>query len=346
MVYTNTFLVQGETMIPEFHVDKVGDTPVYRQVAEKIIELIGRGELKNGERLPPEREMAERLAVARGTIKKAYEELALRRVVVPARGRGTFIAAGVTPADSGRLDKAGRLIDALLANLEELRFSPQEIGNLIHLKISERQEKKAGIFIAAVDCNPESLDMFRRQIAVIARLEVKKVLLHELKNAADAERKLRDFELILCTATHYEDLTGLVPSLKKRIVRVVVSPSQQTILDLAGMTGSQKIGILCRSPQFMEIIRRKLPDYGVSPADAEGLLVGPGADVAGFIRDKHVVIIPPGYSFEIGRENKALIQRFTESGGRLVPFDYRIEKGSLLHLEERIRSLIAEEAAG
>jgi hypothetical protein len=27
-----------------------------------------------------------------------------------------------------------------------------------------------------VDCNPESLDMFRRQIAVIARLEVKKDL--------------------------------------------------------------------------------------------------------------------------------------------------------------------------
>jgi DNA-binding transcriptional regulator YhcF (GntR family) len=140
MVYTNTFLVQGETMIPEFHVDKVGDTPVYRQVAEKIIELIGSGELKNGERLPPEREMAERLAVARGTIKKAYEELALRRVVVPARGAALYRRRRDSPR-SGRLDKPGASSTLFSRTSRELRFSPQEIGNLIHLKISERRKK-------------------------------------------------------------------------------------------------------------------------------------------------------------------------------------------------------------
>jgi len=333
-------------MVPEFRVDKNGDTPVYLQIAERLTELIEAGVLGNGERLPPEREMAQGLAVARGTVQKAYEELVRRRVALPVRGRGTFVDAGGVSSDGGRLERAGSLIDSLLTELEELRFSPWEIRDLIHLKISERQEKKEGLTIAAVDCNPEALDMFHRQIAAIARLQVKKVLLAELANPVAAERRLRDFKLILCTATHFEELLALAPSLKKRIVRVVASPSRETILDLAGLGGAGPIGILCRSAQFMELVRRKLPDYGVSPGDAEGLLLSSGEDLEAFLRGKRALIVPPGYSFDPDGETRACLRRFSEKGGRLVSFDYRLERGSLLHLEEKIAELLGGEAVG
>ena len=43
-------------------------------------------------------------------------------------------------------------------------------------------------------------------------------------------------------------------------MRVVVSPSQETIIHLAGLKPSQTIGILCESPQFLAIIKLKLDE--------------------------------------------------------------------------------------
>ena len=42
-------------------------TPIYKQLVEQLTRSIKSGELKPGDRLPTERELAERLDVARGT---------------------------------------------------------------------------------------------------------------------------------------------------------------------------------------------------------------------------------------------------------------------------------------
>jgi DNA-binding transcriptional regulator YhcF (GntR family) len=325
-------------MFPDLEIDKGMDTPVYRQILEKITGLIKNGELKPGDRLPPERDLALSLGIARGTIKKAYEELARNHIIDMNRGRGTFVSFRQDTVEPGRKEKATRRIDALLTELETLRFSHREIKNLIDIQILEREERIERYFIAAVDCNPESLDMFRKQLGFISRLEVKKILLDELAREPHPEKKLGGFELILSTSTHYSELIGLVPSLREKIVQVVVSPNQETVIDLAGLGSRRKIGILCQSRQFLQIIRNKLKDFHISAAGE--LLLSGGEDVAGFIADKDVVIVPPGYSFEISKENKALIQSFTERGGKVVHFDYRIERGSLLYLEERIKALL------
>jgi len=41
-------------------------------------------------------------------------------------------------------------------------------------------------------------------------------------------------------------------------------------------------------------------------------------------------------------KNVACIQSFTQRGGKIIEFEYKIEKGSLLYLEEKIMSLLEE----
>ena len=50
-------------------------TPIYKQLVEQLTRMIKSGELKPGDRLPTERDLAETLCIARGTVKKAYKEL-------------------------------------------------------------------------------------------------------------------------------------------------------------------------------------------------------------------------------------------------------------------------------
>lgn len=61
------------------------------QVSEQIINLIADRELKAGDKLPNEFEMAQQLSVGRGTIREAIKILVSRNIVEIQRGRGTFV---------------------------------------------------------------------------------------------------------------------------------------------------------------------------------------------------------------------------------------------------------------
>jgi GntR family transcriptional repressor for pyruvate dehydrogenase complex len=55
-------------------------------------ELIVRGEYRPGDRLPPERELAERLGVQRSVVREAIRRLADRGALVAQQGSGTYLA--------------------------------------------------------------------------------------------------------------------------------------------------------------------------------------------------------------------------------------------------------------
>lgn len=56
--------------------------------------LVERGELRPGDRLPPERELAAQIGVSRPTVRTALRSLATMGVVQSKQGSGTFIADG------------------------------------------------------------------------------------------------------------------------------------------------------------------------------------------------------------------------------------------------------------
>ena len=68
--------------------------PVWAQIEEALAARISGGELRVGDRLPAERELADELGVSRGTIRQALDALAARGLIERGVGRGTFVAAG------------------------------------------------------------------------------------------------------------------------------------------------------------------------------------------------------------------------------------------------------------
>lgn len=72
-------------------VELSGRRPLYRAIHAHIAELIHRGELSPGSRLPSQRQAAERWGVARRTVMEAYEELAADGLVEGGVGRGTYV---------------------------------------------------------------------------------------------------------------------------------------------------------------------------------------------------------------------------------------------------------------
>ena len=65
--------------------------PVFIQIAELLIRDIAAGRLIEGERLPPEREMAAELNVSVGTLRKSLSELEQKGMLERIQGSGNYI---------------------------------------------------------------------------------------------------------------------------------------------------------------------------------------------------------------------------------------------------------------
>ena len=65
--------------------------PRYRAIVDTLAADITAGRIKPGTRLPPQRDMAERLGLSLGTISKAYAEAERRGLISGEVGRGTFV---------------------------------------------------------------------------------------------------------------------------------------------------------------------------------------------------------------------------------------------------------------
>ena len=67
--------------------------PVYVQLSELLIREINAGRLLDGERLPPERQMAREMGTSVGTLRKALEDLQRKGLLRRRQGSGNYVRA-------------------------------------------------------------------------------------------------------------------------------------------------------------------------------------------------------------------------------------------------------------
>jgi GntR family transcriptional regulator len=65
--------------------------PLHQQISEMLIREIGAGRMIDGEKLPPERDMAAELGIAVGTLRKALGDLERRGLLDRIQGSGNYV---------------------------------------------------------------------------------------------------------------------------------------------------------------------------------------------------------------------------------------------------------------
>ncbi len=70
-----------------------GRVAVTDEAIEKIKDMIVRGELAPGSRLPPEKDLADRLGLSRNSMREAIKALEVIRVLDVRRGDGTYVTS-------------------------------------------------------------------------------------------------------------------------------------------------------------------------------------------------------------------------------------------------------------
>jgi len=78
---------------------------LYEQIVQQIEESIRKGALKEGDRLPAERELAQQFGVSRTAVREAVKALIEKGLVEAYPGRGTFVTGGTSNALQQTLDR-------------------------------------------------------------------------------------------------------------------------------------------------------------------------------------------------------------------------------------------------
>lgn len=80
-----------------FELDRDSHVPLYAQITAQVRRMISSDTLKVGDRLPPNRELAQMLGVNRTTVTTAYAELVADGLISSHVGRGTYVTGVPSP---------------------------------------------------------------------------------------------------------------------------------------------------------------------------------------------------------------------------------------------------------
>ena len=135
---------------------------LYERIASQIEQRIAAGELKPGDQLPSENELAKQFAVSRTAVREAIKALREQRMVEVRPGKGTFITKGVPDAmrhSLGLLMKFGPPNGS--ANLVEVReiFEP-EIAALAATRITDEYINAMREAVESMDTALDDVDRF------------------------------------------------------------------------------------------------------------------------------------------------------------------------------------------
>ena len=125
---------------------RIRKTTLPEQIVEQIVALVAKGKLKQGEKLPPEKELMKQFGVGRSSIREAIHALSMMGLVVVRVGSGTYV--------SGSPDY----------------FSSQPVGQSAPIKLSEVGEAmEARIVLEQALCGMAALRATKEDLRHIER---------------------------------------------------------------------------------------------------------------------------------------------------------------------------------
>jgi DNA-binding transcriptional MocR family regulator len=200
--------------------------PLYSHLVSLLEGAISRGDLPSGTKVPPERELAQRLRISRTTVVSAYRELESRGLLRGYVGRGTFVCAAPEPSGTPFAWRGKIASAALRSSDSTLRDAIRHSSDARLLSLAAGEP--------AIDCFPTA--SFQQAIDQVLKRDARAVWRHgptegqPILREAIAERFDVPAESVLVIAGAQQGLDLLA--------RCLVDPGDAVILDRPGYLGA------------------------------------------------------------------------------------------------------------
>ncbi len=100
--------------------------PIYEQLYNNVVRLIGMGVLSPREKLPTVRALAQQLGINPNTVSKSYQMLEQNGYIYSAVGKGSFVADNSTVIN-GKLEEAKKDLIKALKTASDVGITKEEV---------------------------------------------------------------------------------------------------------------------------------------------------------------------------------------------------------------------------
>jgi DNA-binding transcriptional regulator YhcF (GntR family) len=263
-------------------INESSGVPIYKQIVDQVEYMIEAGQLQDGDRLPSSRMLAAHLSINRNTVARAYAELRDQGFVVARRRSGMIVAGAGEARDKARTrDEAREILKESIARCLELGLSPGEISSLAYHH--SLQVERLDVKVSFVECNAERAEYFARELSEQLDLPVNALVLSDLTPA-----DLTSDDLVVTTFYHLSEVrkrareSGSGPE----VAAIVIAPHVTTLVKLAQLPKSSRVGILYSTRDQAESIQQSFAQANLAGVDV--IEARDGEPVTGY----DVVVIP------------------------------------------------------
>jgi GntR family transcriptional repressor for pyruvate dehydrogenase complex len=187
-------------MSDALNVRQVKKAKVYHEIVAQLRELIAQGRIKPGDRLPPERELAELFRASRNSVRDALRVLEQMGLIESRQGDGTYVRS-VSPEElteplallllqsrnqMRELWEVRRLLEPAVAEFAAARATEEELAEMASVLEAQRRKVEAGFLALEEDT------AFHELIAQAAR---NTVILRVMDTLVDLLRQSRERSL-------------------------------------------------------------------------------------------------------------------------------------------------------
>lgn len=319
-------------------IDRSTGVAISQQIVDGFLDLIETGYLTAGNKLPTERELAEHIGVARGTVKSAYKKLEQLGLIQTRQGSGSFVTRGEELSRKIQHKRAETIIAQTLSSLREMGLGTEDIRQLVDGALT--QSAKRTINLAIIYDNPELLLDFKRQLSYLPGVSLSIFILESITEDHSPESLLASFDLIVTPTNHYQKIVGALPRIQDKIIEAAISPANDTLIELTAIPRNSRVGIICRTNAFLMLVRDILISFGFKEENIQSFFemdyttetyFPGGIDALISFGDAHI-FTDPAFAFRN--------EEFTSKGGKIMAFHYTLDRGTVIYIEDKVRTLL------
>lgn len=127
--FTSALILCGKVVVVNLNFDT--SKAIYMQIIDEIKRTIARGQLKPGDKILSQREMAAETQVNPNTVQRAYQEMERIGLIETLRGQGSFITQNPELMAEVRSEMTTRALQSFKTEMVALGYTSEEIQALV-----------------------------------------------------------------------------------------------------------------------------------------------------------------------------------------------------------------------
>lgn len=251
----------------KFQVRKNSHVPVYVQLEEQLRFAVATGLLKDGERLPSIRELAQQLDVNVNTVSKVYRRLQEQGLIVTSGAKGAFVSSSPHGMGSrtGELDVSRPrgshedlvgIVDNAIAEALKVGHKLADLQQIFNERIEAAQNTADLPVVAFIECSEIQSRDYVQDLRTHLRASLQPVVLSDLE---DQPGLVRSADLVVTTLFHLGQVKDLVGKTKE-VAGVVVNLQVEILQQLSNLPAGTKLGGICRDEESVTTMQNSLQD--------------------------------------------------------------------------------------